>query len=132
MKRSASLAVLTLAMALSSAAEAQVASLSTSTASIMPNRRSVLIEKANVPGQGLIVVRAVRGGSIEPKALGQIQVKPGTSSNLRIPLNRPAAAGADYVVMLHADFGKVGTYERTDPLVLTVDIPASVVDGAPE
>jgi hypothetical protein len=132
MKPIASLAVLVSAIVLSSAAEAQVASLSTSTASIMPDRRSVFIESANLPGQGLIVVRAVRGGSIDPKALGQAQVQPGTSSNLRIPLSRPAAAGRDYVVMLHADFGKIGTYERTDPLVLTVDIPASVVNGAPE
>jgi hypothetical protein len=131
MKPTAFLTGIAVAMTLSSATQAQVASLSTSTASIMPNRRSVLIEKANLPGQGLIIVRAVRGGSIEPKALGQIQVKPGASSNLRIPLAQSAASGEDYVVMLHADFGKIGVYERTDPLVLSVDIPASVVDGAP-
>lgn len=122
------IALATLVLIASSAA-AQVASFSTSDDTIMPDAGTVVISKANLPGDGLVIVRAVRGGSIQPASLGLARLAPGESVNIVIKLARPARAGEAFTVMLHADQGRKGVYDR-DPVVLSVDIPHAVVRKA--
>ena len=110
-------------------AGAQVASFSTSDDTIMPNPRTVFISKANLPGDGLVIVRSVRGGSIQPASLGLAAVGPGETTNIVVRLKRPAKAGDELIVMLHADTGRKGIYDG-DPTVLSVDISNAVVRKA--
>ena len=110
-------------------AAAQVASFSTSDDTIMPNPSTVLIAKANLPADGLVIVRAVRGGSIQPASLGLARVGPGETTNLVVRLKSPAKAGDELIVMLHADTGRKGVYDG-DPTVLSVDISKAVVSKA--
>jgi hypothetical protein len=111
-------------LATAGAGQTQVAMLSSSSALDDPN--SVLVSRANLPGDGFIVVRAeIGGGRLAPAALATVPVKAGTITDLRIPLARPAKAGEALIIRLHADFGRRGVFEPgKDPLVLEHEVTA--------
>ena len=110
-------------------AMAQVARVSHSDSTVMPEARTVLLEDVNVPGHALIIVRAVRNDRIDPTPLGQVRIGPGETANVRVRLTREARPGESFIVMLHADFGRRGL-DQGDPVVLSIDIPENVLRGA--
>jgi hypothetical protein len=124
MRPPCSLLAAALLLAAGSLAQAQVAMLSSS--STLDDPASILIDKANLPGDGFIVVRAeTRGGRLAPGALATVAVKAGTVTDLRVPLSRPAKRGEALVVRLHADFGEKCVFEPgRDPLVLEHEVKA--------
>lgn len=113
--------VLSLALAAFAAlpAAAQVASMSAS--SKMDERGAILIRKINIPGDGFIVVRSASGG----RPLAVAAVKAGVTSDLRLPLSRPARAGERFDISVHADYGVKGKFEpNADPAALSAGIVA--------
>jgi hypothetical protein len=115
--------------ALACPAVAQVARLTTADATVMPNPSTVLIQSAHLPGDGLVAIRSVQNGKVQPGALGEAAIKAGETANVRVRLARPVRTGEALLLVLYADFGRRGVYDG-DPLVLTVDIPAEVVRTA--
>jgi hypothetical protein len=113
-----------LLLGIAGTAEAQVAMLASSTTLDEP--ASITITKANLPGDGFIVVRAsMGGGRLAPGALAVVPVKAGAVSDLKIRLSRAAKPGEALVLRLHADFGRKGLFEpASDPLVLEHQVRA--------
>jgi hypothetical protein len=108
---------------------AQVARLTTSDATVMPDPSTVFIQSAHLPGDGLVTIRSVQDGKVQHGALGTVAIKAGETANVRVRLVRPVRTGEALLLVLHADFGRRGVYDG-DPVVLTVDIPAGVVRTA--
>ncbi len=121
---SRTIAAAALLLASGISAPAQVAMLSSG--NTLDDPGSILVSRANLPGDGFIVVRAeIGGGRLAAGALATVPVKAGTVSDLRIPLARPAKPGEALVIRLHADFGQKGVFEPgKDPLVLEHEVKA--------
>jgi hypothetical protein len=112
-----------------SASCAQVARLTTSEATLMPNSRTVHVESGYLPGDGLIIVRAVKDGRIRSASLGLLSVPSGEVRALDLKLFRSVVAGETLLLTLHADQGRLGVYDR-DPIVLSIEIAPAVTRRA--
>jgi hypothetical protein len=112
-----------------SSSSAQVARLTTSEATLMPNSRTVHVESGYLPGDGLIIVRDVKDGRIASASLGVLSVPSGEIRAIDLKLSRSVVAGEILLLTLHADQGRRGVYDR-DPLVLSVEIPPVVTRRA--
>jgi hypothetical protein len=112
-----------------SSSSAQVARLTTSEATLMPNSRTVHVESGYLPGDGLIIVRDVKDGRIASASLGVLSVPSGEIRAIDLKLSRSVVAGEILLLTLHADQGRRGVYD-SDPLVLSVEIPPVVTRRA--
>ena len=109
--------------------KAQVARLTTSESTLMPNARTVHVESGFLPGDGLIVVRALKDGRLGTALLGVVSVPSGGVRGMDVNLSRRVADGETLLLTLHADQGRLGVFDG-DPLVLSVEIPPRVKRGA--
>lgn len=68
------------------------------------------VDAVNADADGYIVVHKVDGG--KPGAvIGHATVKKGENKNIEVKLDDKVESGAKLALMLHADSGKMGTYE---------------------
>lgn len=74
---------------------------------------SVMVDSVTATQNGWVVIHEANpDGTLKgAPVIGKVQVNAGTTTNLRIPLDRPAVNGETLWPMLHIDAGTIGTYE---------------------
>ena len=88
---------------------------------------TLMVDTVTIPTDGWLVIHATRNGKpVVPASIGHTAVKAGTSDNVAVQLSAPTKPGDVVITMLHADTGRIGTYEFGPG---SVDNDKPVIDG---
>lgn len=97
------------------------------TTSPQPAGATLKVDAVTIASDGWLVIHATQDGKpVVPASIGHTAVKAGTSNNVSVQLSAPTRPGDVVITMLHADTGKIGTYEFGPG---SVDNDKPIVDG---